>query len=244
MGAKEPAEQVVRNIRRRTRRHAPAQPALHRQTLAIEQGPDRARRRPANARIATLQPGPHLHRTPTRMRPPNRQARARNLLRQRPHTPVRRPRAVRKPRNTVQPIARKPLVTDPTAHTEPTTGRGKRFLTRLNRHHKTHPFIHSTGLLPNHRQAPPRRSSDLLPMSPVQTVTYVSGLHHTPYLPAGATAACPGPLSVGAPVGRRSACQDVDTTHFHGIEQQRRSIIGGSGNDQYRTGQRVAVPQT
>ena len=175
----------ARGKRRRARRHAPAQPALHRQTLAIEQGPDRARRRPANARIATLQPGPHLHRTPTRMRPPNRQARARNLLRQRPHTPVRRPRAVRKPRNTVQPIARKPLVTDPTAHTEPTTGRGKRFLTRLNRHHKTHPFIHSTGLLPNHRQAPPRRSSDLLPMSPVQTVTYVSGLHLAPPQPPG-----------------------------------------------------------
>ena len=36
------------------------------------------------------------------------------------------------------------------------------------------------GLLPNHRQAPPRRSSDLLPMSPVQTVTYVSGLDSSP----------------------------------------------------------------
>ena len=37
----------ARGKRRRARRHAPAQPALHRQTLAI--APDRARRRPSSA---------------------------------------------------------------------------------------------------------------------------------------------------------------------------------------------------
>jgi hypothetical protein len=48
----------------------------------------------------------------------------------------------------------------------------------LGRYHKAHPLIHGTGLRPSHRQGPPRRSVDLLPMSPVYSVTYVAGQDH------------------------------------------------------------------
>ena len=89
-------------------------------------------------------------------------------------------------RYTLQTIARMPLVTDTPAHPEATAKHGKRLLAGLDRHHKTQPFLHRTGLLPNHRQDPPRRSEDLLPMSPVYSVTHVAGLDpHPGPLPAG-----------------------------------------------------------
>ena len=39
-------------------------------------------------------------------------------------------------------------------------------------------LIHGTGLHPYHRQGPPRRPVDLLPMSPVYSVTHVADLDH------------------------------------------------------------------
>ena len=87
----------------------------------------------------------------------------------------RRPRMIEQAINTSLPIASKPFVPDPSAHAEGPAQRGKRFLVLLGRNHKSHPFIHGTGLHPSHRQGPPRRSVDLLPMSPVYCVTYVAG---------------------------------------------------------------------
>src|SRR5882757_1894656 len=72
-------------------------------------------------------------------------------------------------------IASKPLVTNPSAHTELPANCCKRLLVLLSRDHKAHPLIHRTGLRPSHRQGPPCRSVDLLPMSPVYSVTYVAG---------------------------------------------------------------------
>src|SRR5262249_27769680 len=73
-------------------------------------------------------------------------------------------------------IAPKPLVAGLPAHPEPAAQRRKTPLLLLNRHHKAHPLVHGTGLRPSHRQGPPRRSVDLLPMSPVYSVTHVAGL--------------------------------------------------------------------
>src|SRR5215475_3778761 len=70
---------------------------------------------------------------------------------------------------------RPPLVANPPAHIEPPADRRKRLLALLNRHHKAHPLFHGTGLLPPHRQGPPRRPVDLLPMLPVYSVTHVAG---------------------------------------------------------------------
>src|SRR5882757_9479159 len=72
-------------------------------------------------------------------------------------------------------IASKPLVTNPSAQTELPENCCKRLLVLLSRDHKAHPLIHRTGLRPSHRQGPPCRSVDLLPMSPVYSVTYVAG---------------------------------------------------------------------
>src|SRR5215212_9882813 len=69
----------------------------------------------------------------------------------------------------------KPFVPNTTAHTELPAHRRKRFLVLLHRQHKAHPFFHGTGLHPSHRQGPPCRPVDLLPMSPVYCVTYVAG---------------------------------------------------------------------
>src|SRR5215475_12158656 len=70
---------------------------------------------------------------------------------------------------------RPPLVANPPAHIEPPADRRNRLLALLNRHHKAHSLVHGTGLLPPHRQGPPCRPVDLLPMSPVYSVTHVAG---------------------------------------------------------------------
>src|SRR6202042_492108 len=82
-------------------------------------------------------------------------------------------------------IALKPFVAGLAADPKAPTHRRKRLVPILNRHHKAHAPIHRTGLLPSHRQGPPRRSVDLLPMSPVYSVTHVAGLDHPIPLPAG-----------------------------------------------------------
>ena len=167
--------------RRARRRTAAPQPALDRQPLAIEQRPDRARRRPGRPRGAPLQPGPHLHRPPGRMRPPHRKAALGDLLRHRLRMMQRRPRAIEQTLNailldTAQATCSRSSGSPRTAGTPPQTPR----LVLLNRHHKAHPLIHGTGLHPSHRQGPPRRPVDLLPMSPVYSVTHVAGLDRAP----------------------------------------------------------------
>src|SRR5260370_26490408 len=95
------------------------------------------------------------------------------------------PRAIEQPSNACLFIAGKPFVAPPLPPAKaPAYGR-KCFLVLLGRNHKAHPFIHGTGLRPNHRQGPPCRSLDLLPMSPVYCVTYVAGLDHSSPLPLG-----------------------------------------------------------
>jgi hypothetical protein len=65
--------------------------------------------------------------------------------------------------------ARQPLVAGPAAHAEASAHSCKRLFLPLNHHDKAHPLIYGTGPHPSHRQGPPRRSVDLLPMSPVWT---------------------------------------------------------------------------
>src|SRR4030081_849331 len=148
-------------------RAAAAQLPLYCQSLAIEQSPDRARRRPFGRWCLTLEPSPHLHRTPGRMCSPHRKAPFADLLRNHMGMMHRCPRAIQQAFNARFLIAPKPLVTDPSAHTVATAYRRQWLLPLLGLKHKPHPFIHGTGLHPNHRQGPPCRSLDLLPMSSV-----------------------------------------------------------------------------
>src|SRR5712671_4580553 len=148
---------------------------FYRQSFAIEQRSDAARCRPILGRRSTLQIGKHLQRPPARMRPPHRKATLGDLLRNRLRMMQRCPRAIEQTLHACFLIARQPLVTDPSANAEtPAYGR-KCFLVLLGCNYKAHPLIHGTGLHPSHRQGPPRRSVDLLPMSPVYSVTYVAG---------------------------------------------------------------------
>src|SRR5262249_31703214 len=94
-------------------------------------------------------------------------------------------RSINQARNARLLIARKPLVTGLAAHSELPTYRSKRLPPCFNHDHEAHPFIHDTGLRPSHRQGPPRRSVDLLPMSPVYSVTHVASLDHPSPLPSG-----------------------------------------------------------
>src|SRR5262245_50335435 len=161
------------HVRRRT---ATAHPTLDRQALAVEQRPNRAGRRPSCLGSASLQPRPHLHRSPRGMGPAYRQAALGELIRHRLRVMQWCPRAVDQTLNARLPVASKPLVAGPPAHLELPTQRRHRLFLRLYRQHAPHPFIHGTGLPPSHRQGPPRRSVDLLPMSPVYSVTHVAGL--------------------------------------------------------------------
>src|SRR3977135_3613599 len=164
-------------------RAAAPQATLDRQSLAVKQRPDGADRRPWGPRSAFLQPPLHLNRPPGRMRPAHRQAALGNLLSHRLWMMQRRPRAVAhtlKPRST---ITLKPLVANAPTHSEASANRCKRLFLSLNRQYKAHPPVTRTGLHPYHRQGPPRRSVDLLPMSPVYCVTHVAGLDHPALLP-------------------------------------------------------------
>src|SRR5947207_8915181 len=84
-------------------------------------------------------------------------------------------RAIFQPLDPFFPIALTPLVSGLPAHTELPAQRRKRFLALLSRQHEAYPLVHRTGLLPPHRQGPPCRLVDLLPMSPVYSVTNVLG---------------------------------------------------------------------
>src|SRR5829696_5045981 len=117
------------------------------------------------------------------MRPPHLKAALRDLLSDRLRMMQRSSRMVEQARSSFFLKATSPFVPDPAAHIEPSAGRRKRLLALLNRHHKTHPLFHGTGLLPAHRQGPPCRPVDLLPMSPVYPVTYVAGQDPAPPSP-------------------------------------------------------------
>src|ERR1700738_3486144 len=88
----------------------------------------------------------------------------------------RRTRAVGETIPAAFPITLKPLVTSLARYPKAPTDTCKCLFLLFHRHHKTHPFIHGTGLQPSHRQGPPCQSVDLLPMSPVYSVTHVAGL--------------------------------------------------------------------
>ena len=161
---------------RGTRRwRAPAQPAPDGQPLAVEQLANRARRRPCHLGLVALEPGAHLDRTPAAMRPPHRQTafgdRRGDQLRMR----VRRPRPFDQPVDPFQPIACQPLVAGLARQPKAPAQRRHRLLPRFRRRHKTHAFIHRTGPQFSHRRDPPRRTVNLLPMSPVYGVTYLPG---------------------------------------------------------------------
>src|SRR5271165_572839 len=152
-----------------------AQLALHRQPLAIEHEPDRARRRPITRRRLPLEKGAHLHRPPGRMGPAHRNAALADPVQNRLRMRHRRPRAIEQTLDARFPIAREPFVAGLPAHPEPPADRRKRLLSLLNGNHEPHPLVHGAGLSPSHRQALPRRSVDLSPMSSVYSVTYVAG---------------------------------------------------------------------
>ena len=157
-------------------RTAAPQAALNRQTLPIEQRPDRARCRPLALRDAPDKPRSHLRRSPGGMRAPYRQAPLGDRLYYRVRMVERRSRALDESFNASLIVSPKPLVAGLAADSEAPTHRRERLFSLLNRHHKAHPFVHSMGLRPSHRQGPPCRSVDLLPMSSVYSVTHVPGL--------------------------------------------------------------------
>src|SRR5437016_6312286 len=106
----------------------------------------------------------------------NRQTPLGHRLRHRVRMAKRSPRAIDEPFNLGLVIALHPLVSGLSADFEASAHRRKGLLALHNRDHKAHPLIHGTGLHPSHRQGPPCRSVDLLPMSSVYSVTHLAGL--------------------------------------------------------------------
>src|SRR2546428_4227295 len=103
-------------------------------------------------------------------------------------------------------MAPTPLVAGLPPSPEAPTQRCNPLFFPLNRHHEAHPLIHGTGLHPSHRQAPPRRSVELSPMSSVYSVTHVAGLDPLPTLPLQGRvkkATCPRVVSDRGAFARR-----------------------------------------
>src|SRR4030088_1393347 len=167
---------IAMRKRRARWRTASAQPSLHSKALALEQFSYRARCRPDDLRGMPLEPGPYLHRSPGRMFPPRHQAPLRDRSRYCLRVIERSPRTIDQALHAACLVAHQPLVAGPTAHAEAPAHSCKRLFLPLNHHDKAHPLIHGTGLHPSHRQGPPCRSVDLLPMSPVYSVTHVAVL--------------------------------------------------------------------
>src|SRR5215831_6161628 len=164
-------------------RTAPAPLAFDRQSFAVEQLPDRARRRPWRRGIVPLEPGPHLDRPPAAMRLAHRQAALGDRRTHRLRVRMRRPRPFAEPREPIQPIALQPFVAGLAREPETTAQRRHRLFTRFRRRHKAHPLIHRTGPQSSHRRVPPRRRVHPLPMSPVYNVTHLPGQDPLPSLP-------------------------------------------------------------
>src|SRR5215472_2179514 len=91
-------------------RTAPAQLAFDRQSFAVEQLPDRTRRRPDRGGIVALEPGPHLDRPPAAMRLAHRQAAFGDRCTHRLRVRMRRPRPFAEPLDPLQPISLQPFV--------------------------------------------------------------------------------------------------------------------------------------
>jgi hypothetical protein len=140
--------------------------------LRSNRSADRAGCRPILRRRPTLQISPHLDRPPARMRPPHRRAALDNLVRNRLQLMQRRPRRLCKPSKLSLLLGTGQAICTQPSGSRKSAGIATQTTPRTS---QPHPLIHGTALQPSHRQGPPCRPVDLLPMSPVSGVTYVAG---------------------------------------------------------------------
>ena len=166
-----------RSQRCRARSRMPAPLAQHRQALAPQQVPNRARRRPHLVRTGLLQPSLQLLGAPRRMTMPQLHDRLSNLRAQRMRAAMRRMAPLGQSRCSCLLPARQYRITALPAHPEPTAQLRHRCLARLIRHAEPSLLRHQTGLRPSHRPNLHASSNhtDLLPILPVYSVTHHAG---------------------------------------------------------------------
>ena len=126
------------------RRAATPQASFHRESFAIEQCSNRARRRPADVGLPTFQPSPDLDRSPRRMRAPHCQAAFANRSCYRLRMIVGCPRLIEQTIDAIRLIPRQPLV--PVLRLTP-----KRRQTTANALLGSQPPSQSASVRPQHR---------------------------------------------------------------------------------------------
>src|SRR5215469_10252111 len=157
-------------------------PALARpadNTLASQPLPDRAGRRHRQLRMVLDQLHPQLLWPPVRPTLAQPQYRLHHGEVMRLAVLQWRVRALRQTRGAFRDIPAEPLVPGLPAHSILTAQRRHLILAGHNPSDKLHPLVHVTGLFPRHRQVPPAGGSNLSPIHPVNSVTYLS----RPYTP-------------------------------------------------------------
>ena len=118
---------------------------------------------------------PQLLRPPVRMPAPQRQDRVADRVGHRPSVRLRRPRAIGQPRRRIRVVAIHPLVGGLSTDLIALRQLRHRPLVSQPLRNKRHALIHGARLRPRHSSSLADCPSNLSPMYPVYSVTYVSG---------------------------------------------------------------------
>src|ERR1700687_3264972 len=145
----------------------------------LQQITDGALRRPVLFRRPCQQLGAQFLRSPARALSTQPDNRLGLRLGDCPRHHMRGARAFGKPARPLRPKPRQPLVAGLAAHSVFLAQRRHAVFFRHQRVHQSHPQFHGTDSLPRHVRTSCRGSSNLLPMLPVYSVTYVAGSYRT-----------------------------------------------------------------
>src|SRR5215813_7156691 len=158
-----------------------AQPAGH--TLASQPLPDRAGRRHRQLGMVLGQLHPQLLWPPVWPALAQSQHRLHHGNVMRLAVLQRRVRALRQTRGALRDIPAEPLVAGLSADPILPAQHRHLILARQNPSDKLYSLVHLTGRSPRHRQVPPAGSSNLSPIQPVNSVTYLLGPYTLPNPP-------------------------------------------------------------
>src|SRR6516225_4897447 len=157
-----------------------ARPADH--ALTPQPIPDRAGRRHRQLGMELNQLHPQLLRSPVRPALAQSQYRLHHGEVVRLTVLKRRVRARRQTRGAFRDVPAGPLVAGLPADPVLSAQHRHLILARQNPSDKLHSLVHLTGRFPRHRQVPPAGSSNLSPIHPVNSVTYLPGPYTGPAL--------------------------------------------------------------
>src|SRR5262249_24207644 len=139
----------------------------------------------------------------------------------------RRVRALRQTRGALRDIPAEPLVASLPADPVLPAQHRHLILARQNPSDKLYSLVHLTGRSPRHRQVPPAGSSNLSPIQPVNSVTYLLGPYTLPSPPLRAGEGLGGVDIIGS-LARASSGETRSSTLLLRMDGRKRFQIDGN----------------